>query len=73
LLINTTLTVSEVSVPRRTVKLSGSVSDLSSAFGVKLKRYQAGAVTYRGRTGSIYVPSDLAGIVERVLGLTIGR
>ena len=63
------LTVSEVSVPRRTVKLSGSVSDLSSAFGVKLKRYQAGAVTYRGRTGSIYVPSDLAGIVERVLGL----
>src|SRR5665213_1713012 len=62
------LTVSEVSVPRRTVKLAGRVADLSSAFGVELKQYKAGEVVYRGRTGVIYIPKELAGIVERVLG-----
>ena len=63
------LSVSEVSIPRRTVKLVGTVSDLSSAFGVKLKRFKAGKITYRGRTGPVYVPEQLKGVIERVLGL----
>lgn len=63
------LTVVEASVARRTVKLSGRVADLSAAFGVKLRRYKAGAISYRGRTGSLTIPAELEGIVERVLGL----
>ena len=63
------LTVVEADAARRTVKLSGRIADLSAAFGVKLKRYKAGAVSYRGRTGSLTIPAELQGIVERVLGL----
>src|SRR5271168_2139444 len=63
------LTVVEASVPRRTVKLSGRIADFSAAFGVKLQRYKAGAVSYRGRTGSLTIPAELEGVVERVLGL----
>jgi kumamolisin len=63
------LTVVEADIARRTVKLSGRIADLSAAFGVKLKRYKAGAVSYRGRTGSLSLPAELEGIVERVLGL----
>src|SRR5271165_3754294 len=63
------LTVLEADAARRTVKLSGRVADLSTAFGVKLKRYKAGTISYRGRTGSLTIPAELEGIVERVLGL----
>ena len=63
------LTVMEASIPRRTVKLSGTVGDFSTAFGTKLRRYKAGDITYRGRTGPLTIPAELDGIVERVLGL----
>lgn len=63
------LTVVEASLPRRTVKLSGRIVDLSKAFGVKLQRYKAGTVSYRGRKGDITIPEELGGIIERVLGL----
>jgi len=63
------LTVVETSVPRRTIKLSGTIGDMSAAFGVTLRHYKAGAVTYRGRTGAITIPVNLTGIIERVLGL----
>jgi kumamolisin len=63
------LTVVETSIPKRTVRLSGTVTDLSKAFGVRLQMYKAGEVTYRGRTGNIYVPSGLAKVVEGVFGL----
>ena len=63
------LTVVAADVARRTVKLSGTIADMSAAFGVKLQRYKAGALTYRGRTGAITIPEDLRGIIERVLGL----
>lgn len=63
------LSVTEVSMPRRTVKVSGTIADISAAFGVKLRRYKAGSVTYRGRTGKITIPASLGGVIERVLGL----
>jgi kumamolisin len=63
------LTVVEADLARRTVKLSGTIADMSTAFGVKLRRYKAGALTYRGRTGVITIPEALQGIIERVLGL----
>jgi kumamolisin len=54
---------------RRTVVLSGTVSQFNSAFGVDLQRFEYPGGTYRGRTGSIKVPDELRDSVEAVLGL----
>jgi kumamolisin len=63
------LTVTETSLANRTVKLRGSLADLQTAFGVKLQKFRTGNITYRGRTGAIYIPHELSGIVEGVFGL----
>lgn len=63
------LTVVETSIPKRTVRLSGTVADLSQAFGVRLLKYKSKEVIYRGRTGPVYVPGELAEVVEGVFGL----
>lgn len=54
---------------RRTVVLSGTVAQFSSAFSVQLHRMRHAGCTYRGRTGGISLPVELDGIVEAVLGL----
>ena len=54
---------------RRTVVLSGTVAQFDAAFGVQLQRMQHASCSYRGRTGSIHLPSSLDGVVEAVLGL----
>ena len=54
---------------RRTVVLSGTASAMSAAFGVTLHQFEHEGGTYRGRTGSISVPSDLGSVVEGVFGL----
>jgi kumamolisin len=73
------LSVVETNAARRTVILSGTVAQMSRAFGVSLGRYERTVVrrpgeepqteTYRGRDGVIYIPADLVGIVEGVFGL----
>ena len=63
------LKVVDVSRPRRSVLLSGSVAAFSRAFGVDLNTYQHGAGTSRMRSGSIQIPATLSGIVEGVFGL----
>ena len=64
------LAVVETSPARRSVVLSGTVSQLSSAFGVGLELYAhpAGG-SFRGREGPILVPDQLQGVVEGVFGL----
>jgi len=62
------LTVIETSQARRTVVLSGTVAALSAAFGVYLANYEHPDGAFRGRTGPIYIPEDLAGIVQGVFG-----
>lgn len=54
---------------RRTLVLSGTVSQFNRAFGVELKRYEYPGGTYRGREGVIHVPEELGDIIEAVLGL----
>lgn len=54
---------------RRTVRLAGTVAQFESAFGVQLMRYAHARGDYRGRSGSIQIPAELAGIIEAVLGL----
>ena len=63
------LDVVEVSPAQRRLVLSGTVAAFSKAFGVSLARYKHPRGTYRGRTGPVRVPEDLAPIIEGVFGL----
>jgi hypothetical protein len=73
------LAVEEARPVSRSVKVSGTVQQMSKAFGVALNRYEhevtrrAGdkpfTETYRGRDGFIYIPKELAEIVVGVFGL----
>jgi len=63
------LTVSDVSVARRTVKLEGTAANMSLAFGIRLEKYEAEGQDYRARIGTIELPEDVAESVEAVLGL----
>jgi kumamolisin len=63
------LNVVSVHPERRTVELSGTVAAMSDAFGVDLRLHQSSTGVYRGRSGSIHVPRDLAPAIVAVLGL----
>ena len=64
------LAVVQTSEARRSVWLSGTVAQLSAAFGVKLEEYDhPEGGTFRGRTGPIMIPAGLEGIVVGVFGL----
>ena len=63
------LDVVEVNAAQRRLVLSGTVAAFSKAFGVSLARYKHPKGTYRGRTGPVRVPEDLAPIIEGVFGL----
>jgi kumamolisin len=63
------LAVLEEHAARRTVVLAGTVAQFCSAFAVQLHRTTHAGGTYRGRTGEIMLPPELAGVVEAVLGL----
>ena len=63
------LGVAEENPARRSVVLSGTLGQFSLAFGVKLMRYKHPKGIFRGRSGPIYLPADLAPLVLAVLGL----
>jgi kumamolisin len=63
------LVVVESDAARRTMVLSGTSATLGAAFGVALHQVEHDGGTYRGRSGSISVPANLAEVVEGVFGL----
>jgi kumamolisin len=63
------LAVVQEDAARRTVVVSGTVSQFNAVFGVQLQRMTHAEGTFRGRTGAIALPAELDGIVEAVLGL----
>ncbi len=63
------LQVIEADPARRSVRLSGSIAAMESAFGVRLHDYRHQGSTYRLRQGPVYLPSELQGIVMAVFGL----
>lgn len=63
------LTVVRADRARRSVMLSGVVADFNTAFGQKLQTYSYARGTYRGRTGYVKIPAELADTVEGVFGL----
>jgi kumamolisin len=56
-------------VLRRTVALAGTASKMEKAFGIELIDYDHPDGNYRGRTGAIQLPEELAPIVQGVFGL----
>ncbi len=63
------LVVVETSPARRSVFLSGTAADFAKAFGTTIEQYEHDGGTYRGRSDSLTVPTDLAPIVEGVFGI----
>ncbi len=64
------LSLVEQSAARRSVLLRGTVAQLERAFGVSLANYRmADGTQFRGRTGTINVPTELVGRIEGVFGL----
>ena len=63
------LTVGEILIGRRTVKLAGTAANMMRAFEVGLDRYKYEGRQYRARTGGVKLPPELADSVEAVLGL----
>ncbi|MGH9551915.1 MAG: protease pro-enzyme activation domain-containing protein, partial [Terriglobales bacterium] len=63
------LSVAEANAAERRVVLSGTVANFSKAFDVELKRYEHAGGSYRGRTGSVHLPEDIADLVQGVFGL----
>ncbi len=54
---------------RRTVMLSGTVTQVNAAFNVELLRFEYPGGTYRGLFGPLQLPQPLHAIVVAVLGL----
>ena len=56
-------------VLRRTITLAGTAAAMEKAFSVELNAYEHPDGSYRGHTGAIQMPEELAGIVTGVFGL----
>lgn len=63
------LAVTEVNLAARKMVLSGTVDHMMAAFATELHHYEHNGRTFRGRSGYLHVPDDLAPIIEGVFGL----
>lgn len=61
--------IGAVNPATRTVRLRGSIANMEKAFQVTLFDYKYVGGDYRGRVGSVYVPTGLKNIVRGVFGL----
>ena len=65
------LEIVQTSIAQRAVRLSGTIAALKAAFGVQLRSYKTPQMkqSFRGRTGTISVPKEIANVIEGVFGL----
>jgi len=63
------LSVDDVNLARRTVRLSGTVADVCAAFETSVERFEYEGATYRGRTGALTIPEELDGVITAVFGI----
>ena len=64
------LELGEVDLARRTVELFGKAHAIEKAFSVSLVEMKHPRGNYRRAQGGVSLPSELAGVVESVLGLS---
>jgi len=67
------LTITEVHPERRLVKIKGPASKMQAAFGTNLAIYHDGKQQFRGRSGALRLPAEVASVVEGISGSTPGR
>ncbi|SDE88791.1 kumamolisin [Terriglobus roseus] len=67
------LTVVDRNQQSRSVIVRGRISDLLQAFPANIRIYQHASGTYRGRTGEIQIPPELAGLVVGIIGFDTRR
>ncbi len=58
-----------MSPARRSVLATGTVEQMNAAFAVELGTYESSTERYRGRSGLVYPPEELAGVIVGVFGL----
>jgi kumamolisin len=63
------LAVVGASAARRSVFLAGTAAQFEAAFGTRIEHYESRGCTYRGRSGPITVPDEIADVVEGVFGI----
>ncbi len=63
------LKVIEQDPGRRLLRVEGTVNAMQQAFGTKLNHYQTTSGLFRGRTGVLTAPAEVADDLEAVLGL----
>jgi kumamolisin len=63
------LTIKSKNPEEHTVKIVGSVRDMSQAFNVFLECYSHDGVSFRGRTGTLQIPEELSNVILSVDGL----
>jgi kumamolisin len=63
------LAVIDASAEERSCRLSGTVAQMASAFGVDIRSHRVGELTFLAHRECVSLPADLHGIVECVLGL----
>ena len=56
-------------VLRRTITLAGTAAAMEKAFSIELTEFEHEQGTYRGFTGAIQMPEDLASVVTGIFGL----
>lgn len=64
------LAVVDTDAAARAVTLRGKLKDLEKAFGVQLRNYHDGMAVFRGYTGPVSLPAEVAPVVQAVLGLS---
>lgn len=65
----TGLTVIAVEPARRLVKLMGPADKVQAAFQTKVAHYHDGKTVFRGRSGPLRLPEEIAPLVDAVLGI----
>jgi kumamolisin len=63
------LTVADQTKASGRIILEGSAEQMQNAFGVNLQRFEQNGVNFRGRTGTLSVPAEVAPQIKGVLGL----
>lgn len=63
------LSVIEVNMAARKVVLSGTIGHITAAFATELHHYEHEGRIFRGRSGYLHVPDDIAPIIDGVFGL----
>jgi kumamolisin len=63
------LTIVTIDPGRRLIRLAGTAGKMEAAFRTKLHHFRDGRLHFRSRTGRLHMPSDVANIVESVMGL----